>query len=48
MIKRWNQSIFLGGHIKMNYSVGIDVSKGKNTVAIVDSSEKLQERVFDI
>ena len=48
MNKRWNQSIYLGGHIKMNYSVGIDVSKVKSTVAIMDSSEKLQEKVFDI
>lgn len=32
----------------MNYSIGIDVSKGKSTVAIVDSSEKLQEKVFEI
>ena len=32
----------------MNYSVGIDVSKGKSTVAIMDASEKLQEKVFEI
>lgn len=32
----------------MNYSIGIDVSKGKSTVAIMDDSEKLQEKVFEI
>lgn len=32
----------------MNYSVGIDVSKGKSTVAVIDASEKLQEKVFEI
>lgn len=32
----------------MNYSVGIDVSKGKSTIAIMDVSEKLQEKVFEI
>lgn len=32
----------------MNYSVGIDVSKCKSTVAIVDASEKLQGKVFEI
>lgn len=32
----------------MNYSIGIDVSKGKSTVAIMDASEKLQEKVFEI
>ena len=32
----------------MNYSVGIDVSKGKSTVAVIDTTGKLQERVFEI
>lgn len=32
----------------MNYSIGIDVSKGKSTIAIMDASEKLQEKVFEI
>ncbi len=32
----------------MNYSVGIDVSKGKSTVAILDAAEKLQEKVFEV
>lgn len=32
----------------MNYSVGIDVSKGKSTVAIMDDTEKLQEKVFNV
>lgn len=32
----------------MNYSVGIDVSKGKSTVAILDATEKLQEKVFEV
>lgn len=32
----------------MNYSVGIDVSKGKSMIAIMDDSEKLQEKVFEI
>lgn len=32
----------------MNYSIGIDVSKGKSTIAIIDASEKLQEKVFEI
>lgn len=37
-----------GGLVKMNYSVGIDVSKSKSMVAIMDSSEKLQEKVFEV
>ncbi len=32
----------------MNYSVGIDVSKGKSTVVILDAAEKLQEKVFEV
>ena len=32
----------------MNYSVGIDVSKNKSTVAIIDDSGKLQEKVFEV
>lgn len=32
----------------MNYAVGIDVSKNKSTVAIVNDMGKLQEKVFDI
>lgn len=32
----------------MNYSVGIDVSKGKSTVAVIDTTGKLQERVFEL
>lgn len=32
----------------MNYSIGIDVSKSKSTVAIMDASGKLQEKVFEI
>lgn len=32
----------------MNYSIGIDVSKGKSTIAVMDASEKLQEKVFEI
>lgn len=32
----------------MNYSVGIDVSKDKITIAIMDVSKKLQEKVFEI
>ncbi len=32
----------------MNYSIGIDVSKGKSAIAIMDASEKLQEKVFEI
>lgn len=32
----------------MNYSIGIDVSKSKSTIAIMDASEKLQEKVFEI
>lgn len=32
----------------MNYSVGIDVSKGKSIVAILDTAEKLREKVFEV
>jgi transposase len=32
----------------MNYSIGIDVSKGKSTIAIMNETENLQEKVFEI
>ena len=32
----------------MKYGIGIDISKGKSTVAVVDSEKKVIQNVFEI